>query len=341
MSTTTVQEHVRVIVLRAVDSYGPVGLDSVSRANIASYVVAGLLSAGLLRGDDDLPAGLRERCEAVLRDAVPHPVPCRFPDTHAWRNEHDALLCALTGAGTNPYRDAPWAQAGGPAQQAMPGQPEAPATPTRRMRANHAFPEQDYHGVEHDEKSNCADKPPCQPVASAPRRALRRMWGNPVPPDADGAHADEHDETPLCALSPRCQPVAEAERDAAQARVAELEQRWVTDALALLSACERADRAEARVRALVAALRMVEGEFDHLDGEGFEDQPNAECPLCVIRAALTAPDAALVARERARDAVVEAAREEASHHCRGDGARCDCGLCTALDALAAPERGDG
>lgn len=159
---------------------------------------------------------------------------------------------------------------------------------------------------------------------------------------------------------------AEAERDAAQARV-----RRAADMLAVIhrdgghyleahgwdKAC--AD-AEARVWALVAALEGV--------------QHNRVCPCyrqagpcarCVVGydevdAALTADDAAPVARERARDAVVAAARAyiavrdvwQPDAMTEGDVFRAlpdqaqreadaETRLRTALDALAAPERGDG
>lgn len=146
-----VQERVRVIVLRAVDSYGPVGLDSVSRANIASYVVSGLLSAGLLRGDDDLPAGLRAELVDLLCDAGTSSIRLEYPGK--WHARRMALLRVLTGAGAS----------------------EAPAKPTRRMQAQGLKP---HHNFEHQEVETCAVFPPCQPVAEPERCPLG--WCNMI-----------------------------------------------------------------------------------------------------------------------------------------------------------------
>lgn len=168
MSTTTEtgQERVRAVIREHI------GTEFWTQHSLANALAA----AGLLRGDDDLPAGLWERVIDVL-NRFASTLGCA--DCRAARNNSegmtcvphqqlDALLRALTGAGVPPKPTQPRKCPHGIGTQCRDCNPQvgAPAKPLRRMQANMDPRELETpHGVEHDERPWCADAPPCQPVA--------------------------------------------------------------------------------------------------------------------------------------------------------------------------------
>lgn len=192
MSTTTEtgQERVRAVIREHI------GTEFWTQHSLANALAA----AGLLRGDDDLPAGLRERVVAFLRT-----VPINWYAPQRVTEERDDLLRALTGAGASPVTDncRPCGGMFGQHYGWCPnkhGVTEAPATPTRRMRGSRRYPAQSFHGREHDEIDECALGVPCQPVAEpAPMElessmvaALKReMSTEPAPCRHPGAVAVE------------------------------------------------------------------------------------------------------------------------------------------------------
>lgn len=134
MSTTTTEERVRAVVRNELERW----LVPQYRHTAADNLVDALAAAGLLRGDDDLPAGLRAELVDLLCDAGTSSIRLEYPGK--WHARRMALLRVLTGAGAS----------------------EAPAKPTRRMQAQGLKP---HHNFEHQEVETCAVFPPCQPVA--------------------------------------------------------------------------------------------------------------------------------------------------------------------------------
>ena len=159
--TTQGQDRVAAVVARVLNTPEPI----LTVRDAAWRTVRALDAAGLL-----LTAARRERIVEFIQHAGPEYIDPVSAERH--ERHRDALLRELAGDGGAPASEPVCSGCGAWAKDCF-----CTPTPAPRRMAGNPVSGAAWHMREHDEDANCADHPPCQPVAAVdPTPAHEHRW---------------------------------------------------------------------------------------------------------------------------------------------------------------------